>query len=54
MTKTLHVDCPDCDTTLPVEVFAEVDGKADDGTLQVSVFGDKLEVESHALVCEGR
>jgi hypothetical protein len=54
MTTTVHVDCPDCGTALPITVTAEVDGKADDGTLQVSVFGDKLEVQAHALTCEGR
>lgn len=51
--RAVEVTCPDCDTRLPILVWAEPAGRADDGTLQVMVLTDKTEVEAHCLSCTG-
>lgn len=45
----VRVPCPNCGTTLPIPVHARIDGRADDGTIQVSILPDKTEVWAHSL-----
>ncbi len=49
----VEVACPDCETRIPIEVFADAGGRSDDGVLQVSVVGDMIEVKAHSLTCTG-
>ncbi|WP_433460624.1 hypothetical protein [Micromonospora sp. CA-248212] len=52
-TVEVIVSCPDCNTPLPITVWAEVAGRADDGELQATVLGDMIELKAHSLTCNG-
>ncbi|MEV1013866.1 hypothetical protein AB0I89_24235 [Micromonospora sp. NPDC049801] len=52
-TVEVFVSCPDCNASIPITVWAEFAGRADDGELQATVLGDMIELKAHSLTCNG-
>ena len=47
----VQIACPECGASLSIAVHAQSNGRSDDGTVQVDVTADKMEIELQALLC---